>query len=49
MLIVAGSLFLIMLLFLVGFIISCRLKKKPTNEREVSYDEPETVPLSTSQ
>lgn len=49
MLIVAGSLFLIMLLFLVGFIISCRLKKKPTNENEIYVDEPETIPLSNSQ
>jgi hypothetical protein len=48
MLIVAGSLFVIMLLFLIGFIVSCRLKKKPTSDQDIYVDEPETIPLSVS-
>jgi hypothetical protein len=49
MLIVAGSLFLIMLLFLIGFIVYCRLNKKPTDDREIYVDEPEITPLSNPQ
>jgi hypothetical protein len=38
-----------MLLFLIGFIFYCRLKKKPTDDREIYVDEPEAIPLSNPQ